>query len=150
MNLKKNIVWVVILLLIICFGYYFYPKNKLNLEKINISINDQRYSLWVADNESERSYGLQNIQKLKNNQGMIFIFESPKFVKFWNKNTLIDLALLWIKDGTIIGVDRLSKQNGEGTVTIPSPDSIESVIELNQNQINRNNIKVGDKLIILK
>lgn len=149
-NYKKKIVWIVVLVLIVGFGNYYYSRNKLELEKINVLINNQKYSLWVADNEVERSYGLQYISKLKNNQGMYFSFEQPKSVNFWNKNTLIDLALLWVKDNTIIGVDRLDKQNGKEPIIISSPDNINTVIELNQNQIELNNIKIGDSLIIVK
>lgn len=150
MNLKKNIVWIIVLVLIVGIGSYFYPRNKLKLEKINVSINNQRYSLWVADSEVERSKGLQNISKLKNNQGMIFIFDYPVNVNFWNKNTSIDLVLLWVKDNTIIGLSRLVKQDGKDTITIPSPGSIDLVIELNQNQIDLNNIKIGDRLTVSK
>jgi len=61
MDYKKIIVWVIAIVLVIQIGYYFLFKNIIDLEKTNIKINQQIYSLWIADNDEERFQGLQNI-----------------------------------------------------------------------------------------
>ena len=150
MDFKKIIVWIIAIILIAQIGYYFYSKNNIGLEKENVTIGQQIYSLWVADNQDERSRGLQNITKMKDKQGMLFKFDDLQEVSFWNKDTYIDLVILWVKDYTVIGVDNLSGQIDNNIVSVSSPDKVDTVIELKQNQIEQNNLKVGDKINILK
>ncbi|PIP51203.1 hypothetical protein COY43_01335 [Candidatus Berkelbacteria bacterium CG_4_10_14_0_8_um_filter_35_9_33_8] len=150
MDYKKIIVWVIAIVLVIQIGYYFLFKNIIDLEKTNIKINQQIYSLWIADNDEERFQGLQNIEKLKNNQGMIFNFNESQNISFWNKNTFVNLAILWVDRNVIVGIDRLPQQSSDEIISVSSPQKIDQVIELNQNQIELNQVKVGDKITILK
>jgi len=150
MDLKKIVVWLIAFVLIVQIGYYFLFKNEIDLEKTNIIINQQSYTMWVADSDEERSQGLQNVKKLKDDQGMIFKFDESNNISFWNKNTLIDLAILWVDGSTVVGIDHLPQQSSNEIVSVSSPQKVSQVIELNNNQIEINKIKVGDKIAIIK
>lgn len=50
----------------------------------------------VADTPETRQKGLMNVSSLPINTGMLFYFEEPDYYRFWMKNTLIYLDILWI------------------------------------------------------
>ena len=49
---------------------------------------------------------------------------------FWNKNTHLDLELVWMRDGKVIGRDFLPAEDKEGLVVKTSPEEIDWVVEL--------------------
>lgn len=113
----------------------FYPFLRLDLlfkEKIVYDFEGKKYTLFIADEESERRTGLMFFKKKpKNVDGMIFIFPEKEYVTFWNKNTYLDLYLYWFDDDTLIGKDFLPSIKTTGkVVTIRSPDKVNKVIEL--------------------
>jgi len=81
---------------------------------------------------------------------MIFNFNESQNISFWNKNTFVNLAILWVDRNVIVGIDRLPQQSSDEIISVSSPQKIDQVIELNQNQIELNQVKVGDKITILK
>jgi len=49
----------------------------------------------IADDAEERRVGLMNRESLKDNEGMLFVFDAPKSgITFWMKNTLIPLDMI--------------------------------------------------------
>ena len=58
----------------------------------------------VADDPEERQKGLQGREKLEPDSGMLFIFDEPKILSFWMKDTLIPLDILFFgPQGKYIG-----------------------------------------------
>jgi uncharacterized membrane protein (UPF0127 family) len=55
-----------------------------------------RVSVEVADTDDERARGLMFRDRLPQNEGMVFIFETPGFYPFWMQNCLIALDLIWL------------------------------------------------------
>lgn len=52
----------------------------------------------IARTPMERTRGLMFRTALPEDRGMLFIFEQPGKNKFWMKNTLIPLDILWMDD----------------------------------------------------
>src|SRR3990167_7212503 len=86
----------------ILFGLYLLIKFQLrenkfkNFEIINYKIQNKTHKLLVADTPEKWEKGLMFFRKLDGVDGMIFIFPDKQPRIFWNKNTLMDLDLLWI------------------------------------------------------
>ncbi len=60
----------------------------------------------VAITPEEHEQGLMFVKNLPENEGMIFVFDTPQNQLFWMKNTLIDLDIVFIgADKTVTSVD---------------------------------------------
>jgi len=78
----------------------FYKKERLvSFKKNNITVY-----LEVADTEKKREYGLMNRKSMPKNHGMIFIFPKPEILRFWMKNTLIPLDMIFLNHGRVVAV----------------------------------------------
>ncbi|MFW5703336.1 MAG: DUF192 domain-containing protein [Patescibacteria group bacterium] len=97
------------------------------------SIDGQELRLLVADTSEKRKQGLMFVQELGDYDGMLFIFDTVGVKSFWNKNTYLNLELIWLNNGDIVGRDNLPaiSESGE-TVTIESPAEVNEVIEVVQ------------------
>lgn len=65
---------------------------------MNIIINNKLYKVKIAETEEEREKGLQGIENLLEDEGMLFIFEEPQTVGMWMKDTLIPLDIIFINE----------------------------------------------------
>lgn len=109
------------------------------MDSKTIKINDKEYQVKLAKTEEERRKGLQGVKEMKDNEGMLFIFDSPQTVQFWMKDTEIPLDIIFIdEDYTVISVYK-GKPNSE---TIVEEDNVNYVLELNQNS----GVKEGDEI----
>jgi uncharacterized membrane protein (UPF0127 family) len=63
-----------------------------------VKVNDKTYHCKVARTEQEKEAGLQGLQKLPHDEGMLFVYDEPQTVSFWMKDTLIPLDVVFIND----------------------------------------------------
>lgn len=78
----------------------FYKKERLvSFKKNNITVY-----LEVADTEKKREYGLMNRKSMPKNHGMIFIFPKPETLRFWMKNTLIPLDMIFLNHERVVAI----------------------------------------------
>ena len=84
----------------------------------------------VADEPDERALGLMNRKKIDKNKGMLFVYRSPSAPKFWMKNTIIPLDILFSSyDGKIIKIFENVPKMTEKKVT--AGDGVSFVLEIN-------------------
>jgi uncharacterized protein len=109
--------------------------------------------LEVANTAQEQEIGLMNRPSMPINHGMVFNFTPPMPARFWMKNTLIPLDMLFLRDGKIKNI----QANVPPCKADPCPnygpenqELIDQVIELNAGQAQKLGLKVGDKLTIQK
>ncbi|MBI2626876.1 MAG: DUF192 domain-containing protein [Parcubacteria group bacterium] len=99
-------------------------------ETLNLNLDGKIYILRTAKTPWEKAQGLSKIREAKEYDGMIFYFDPPEQATFWNKNTYLDLELIWINNKQIIGRDELPSITHRGLVTKTSPGKITEVIEI--------------------
>lgn len=70
-----------------------------------VCLRDACIDVEIADTDAKRQKGLMYRENLPENQGMLFIFEYEAPHRFWMKNTLIPLDIIWIdKDKRIVDI----------------------------------------------
>lgn len=60
---------------------------------VRVFVDDVAVSVELADSPARRSRGLQGRTSLSEDHGMLFVFSSPGILRFWMKDTLIDLDI---------------------------------------------------------
>ena len=106
---------------------------------INIKISGKTYKVNVARTDEERARGLQDITELPKDEGMLFIYEEPRDVGYWMKDTKIPLDIVFIdEDEKVISV----KQGNPLDTTMLKEKNVMYVLEVNINS----GIKSGDEL----
>ncbi|AGT07879.1 hypothetical protein JCM7686_0770 [Paracoccus aminophilus JCM 7686] len=75
-------------------------------------------SVEIADTEAERARGLMFREHLGEKEGMLFIYDSPRPVAFWMKNTVIPLDMVFLDAR---GVIRLIHSNARPHDETPIP-----------------------------
>nr|WP_245873081.1 DUF192 domain-containing protein [Albidovulum inexpectatum] len=89
-----------------------------------------RFSVEIADDESERARGLMHRESLPRGAGMLFVYDRPGPVAFWMKNTLIPLDMIFVApDGRVTAVHSMAKPLD--LTPIPGPSDTVMVLEIN-------------------
>ena len=104
-----------------------------------------RFIVEIADNDEERRIGLMNRKSLDKDYGMLFIFGEERVLKFWMKNTLIPLDIIFIdKNGKIIKIVAANPCLTDPCETFSSDLPALYVLEINQGLTAKYGIKAGD------
>ena len=91
----------------------------------------KKYKLYLADEPKKWQRGLMYMKKLKDVDGMIFVFPEKKHRVFYNKNTYLDLDVYWIDIDSVVGKGFLpSIKWSKKIVYLYSPCEVDKVVEL--------------------
>ena len=111
------------------------------MKTLKLEINNKEYNVLVAQTEDEKATGLMNVMEMDDNEGMLFIYNTPQTLEFWMKDTEIPLDIIFIDSDW--EVKKIAKGNPFDE-TIISCDNVQYVLELNQNS----GVQVGDEVDI--
>ncbi len=123
-------------------------------ESKQLMIGSTTITVEVADDANERKLGLGGREALAENVGMLFIFTKPDKYAFWMKGLKFPLDMIWIKDNTVVDIIKGAQVPAANTPDEQLPrylpnQIVDSVLEVNAGFVDKNNIKVGDKIQIL-
>lgn len=107
---------------------------------MKILIHNKEYNVKEAHTEEEKHKGLQGIEKLPKDEGMLFFFDPPQIVEFYMKDTLIPLDIIYINEDQEVIKVTTRKPNDETLVS--SDEEVAYVLELNANS----KVEVGDEV----
>jgi len=114
------------------------------LLRIPLYVNQKEIWVEVAKTPEERAKGLMGREHLKEDEGMLFIFEQEDYHSFWMKNTLIPLSIAFIdQEGRILKITDMKP------MTLDShspPKPVLYALEMRKGWYSANGIKVGDKV----
>ena len=68
------------------------------MKKIKINIANKSYTVELAETAEDHELGLQDIEQLPKDKGMLFVFDEPQDVSFWMKDTYIPLDLAFLNE----------------------------------------------------
>ena len=123
------------------------------LEQETINIGGKEILVEVVSTNENRKKGLSNRESLEENQGMLFNFERKAIPSFWMKDMLIPLDIFWIADEKVTQIDKNvpapEKKTQDKDLKLYTPSGpIDFVLEVNAGFADKNNIKVGDSVVI--
>jgi uncharacterized protein len=138
--------FIVALFVVIAFRYYISRPN-FGLPHGSFLVGDKNFEVEIASTIISRVRGLSNRDRLKDNQGMLFIFPQPAMQTFWMKDMRFSIDMVWIRDGKVVDVTRGAPQPPAGVAdwNLPrfSPSSpVDMVLEVSAGQAEE--IKIGD------
>ncbi len=127
-----------------------FPSDKILAKAL---IGEEKIEIEIVQTPEKKSKGLSGRKYLAFDKGMLFLYLIPKRYKFWMKDMLFPIDILWIKNGKIVEIDEdipCFSDMPLSELPIYKPDKpVTAVLEVNAGFVDRNNIKVGDKLQIL-
>ena len=147
--------WILILLIpvvLIGVAVYLYGFAAHDVGSGKIFINDSEFDVEVADTILERRQGLSGREELGENEGMLFVFTRTAIHRFWMKDMLMPVDIVWIQGGEVIDFDKdvypepgVAAQN----LTIYKPPTLaDLVLEIPAGTVEKTGIEVGDSVSI--
>ncbi|MTD99520.1 DUF192 domain-containing protein [Paracoccus sp. YIM 132242] len=105
----------------------------------------------VADDEAERARGLMFRRKLDPGTGMLFIYDSPRPVSFWMRNTFVPLDLVFLdRTGTIRHIHRNAVPLDETPIPGAAPGDPrperQMILEIGGGEADRLGLSVGQPM----
>lgn len=130
LNIRKIIIFAIGIIAGIVFLVIGKPHFDDKSEKVSLNIDGKEYILLTARTSVEKMRGLSGIADLKNADGMVFYFDTPQKITFWNKNTHLDLELIWMIGDEVLGRDFLPSEDKAGLIVKESSAEVDKVVEL--------------------
>jgi hypothetical protein len=101
----------------------------------------------IARRDEDRQRGLMYRTSMAKDAGMLFVFEEPRELSFWMKNTCIPLDMLFIdEDGTIVSIQENVPTLTQSTFTSGCPARF--VLEVNAGWTRQHGVKAGQKVTL--
>ena len=127
----------------------FYPNFSFALferkGQVEIATTDgklQKFNVEFARSEAEKATGLMFRERLADDKGMLFMWNTSSLRQFWMKNTLINLDILFIdSDYRVVHIEE-SAQKGSLRI-ISSLLPVQYVLEINAGQSQLRKITPG-------
>ncbi|MHB8831356.1 MAG: DUF192 domain-containing protein [Patescibacteria group bacterium] len=100
---------------------------------MKVDINGTQISVMVADTEVAHKQGLSGYERIKDDQGMLFLFDQPYKYMFWMKDMKFPLDIIFIRDGRIVDMasDLPAPKEGESPATFTPNEMADRVLEVN-------------------
>lgn len=100
------------------------------------------FDVWLADTPSRQAQGLMFVRSLPELRGMLFVYQSPKTITMWMKNTYIPLDMVFIDDrGRILNI--VEKTTPHSLATISSGKPALAILEIGGGEARRLGLKPG-------
>ncbi|MBE9095114.1 DUF192 domain-containing protein [Tychonema sp. LEGE 07203] len=113
----------------------------------NIIVGDRPLGLEVAKTPQEQAIGLMFRTELPDDRGMLFPIAPARNVRFWMKNVLIELDMVFLNEGTVQAIIPNVPPCLSDTCPNYGPDvPVDGVIELKGGRAAELGLKVGDRI----
>ncbi|MFW5835102.1 MAG: DUF192 domain-containing protein [Pseudomonadota bacterium] len=112
---------------------------------VTSATGEHLFRVEVARTPEETAQGLMFREQMDLDAGMLFLFEPPRRVSFWMKNTLIPLDMIFADTGgRIVGIEADAEP---GSLEPRGPDAVvRAVLEINGGLAEQLGIRVGDEI----
>lgn len=138
--------------LITLFVLGLHPSTLLAAGKGQIEIitteGKVKFSVEYAVSAAEKAKGLMYRKTLPKKKGMLFIYQKPRLITMWMKNTPLSLDMFFInRKGRIRHIEKMTEPNS--TRQIHSIGKVSAILELVAGSADDFGIRVGDEVKFL-
>ena len=113
--------------------------------RIETRFGDRFFRVEVADTPEAMSLGLMWRTSLRENHGMLFVYDPPRHAAFWMKNTLIPLDILFI--GANGRIHRIAYDTEPLSLeSIPSGIPVRAALEIAAGVADKMGVRPGDRV----
>ena len=145
---NSKIFWIVILIFLLGILIFMLTAGT---DEERVCFSQICLDVKVADSQNERAKGLMFVEKMDENEGMLFVFDYSDKHYFWMKNTLIPLDIIWIdEDFTIVHIENAVPCVEKNCPSYFPEKKAKYVLEVNSGWAERNGIKIGEKINLEK
>lgn len=151
---KKPFVFLTVFSIVLfAIALLFSGCSWFGLEKITLKSggNEVKLTVEIADESEECSQGLMYREKLDSERGMLFVFDEEDEHRFWMKNTLIPLDIIFFNAQRevvdIIADMRPCPTDAKICPVYASSKPAEFALEVNGGFAEENEVKVGDYFV---
>jgi uncharacterized protein len=126
-------------------------KNRLKTKMLKILSGNRviRLTVQVADTPKKRNMGLMFVEKLPENEGMLFVFSEKTYGGFWMKNTFIPLSIAFLDlHGRILKILDMEPCKEEYCPTYDPEVFYNYAIEVNLGWFEKNQVNEGGYVML--
>lgn len=126
--------------------------NNSNSSTHFLTINTTKIQVEIADIDIKREKGLSGRSSLDEGKGMLFVFSQKEVTaRFWMKDMLIPIDIIWIKNGKIIQIDKNAQpplpNTPDNKLQLYTPkETINYVLEVPAGYSDKSGFKIGDSV----
>tara|TARA_Y100000739_G_scaffold92316_1_gene79073 strand:+ start:1502 stop:1957 length:456 start_codon:yes stop_codon:yes gene_type:complete len=125
------------------FSYQIVFSDQKNIIFVKTKFSNTQFVVELAKTPEQRQKGLMGRSSLKAQSGMLFLYESPRHVSFWMKNTLIGLDVIFLSsNGKILKIYHNAKP--ESLEIMSAGENVSAVLEINGNLAKTIKLEIGD------
>jgi len=130
---------------LICMAGASFAACAENIASMRGDFGTAQFTVAVADDNAERARGLMFVENMGAMEGMLFVYDRPRSVSFWMRNTLIPLDMVFVgQDGVVDHIHPMAQPLDENPIFGGS--DIQYVLEINGGMAQRLGLDVGDQM----
>jgi uncharacterized membrane protein (UPF0127 family) len=152
----KTILRATSLLLLLGFpafgpGIALIARGQEPLPETRVRLGTHVYTLEQAATPEQLSQGLMDRTRLPVGHGMLFAFPSPTEVRFWMKNTLIPLDMIFLSGGRVVFIQHdappCPAMLGDSCPTYGPERRVDQVVELPAGTARAHGLRPGVRMV---
>jgi len=154
MSLNKKLFFLALAVIILAAGFKYIPYHcnskaciQNNLQTRTVLLKDIPITVTLAQTNAEITKGLGGKDGLKENEGMLFVFNKPDRYGFWMKDMKFSIDIVWIENNKVIFIQKsVSPETYPESFLPTEPASM--VLELQSGFCDTHGVSVGDSFFL--
>jgi hypothetical protein len=147
----KNFLLIFLIIFIAVISLFMFEANWRQKKLGKVCLSDYCFNVQLAITAGEKEKGLMDRNKLADDEGMLFVYDSEGGYGYWMKNTFIPLDIIWIdKDKNVVYVNENTQPCIQNDCPIIKPNvKAKYILEVNAGTSKKIGIKEGSGLEIV-
>ena len=152
--------WFIVIIFIILVSFFLLKNNfsknldtdqaqtnRNNIQMVKIAGQNIKVDLALTSEEQDK--GLSGRTFLKEDNGMLFIFQKAARYSFWMKEMNLPIDIIWLNENLEVVYIKKNAQPSSYPNTFTPNIEAKYVLEIAANFSEKNNLKIGDKVQFL-